>query len=354
MKFFKGLLSVLGTIVGIVLVAALALLAYLSITEYKPKDMEKVQIEGEASEVLVPLGTEFNIVSWNIGYGKFGEGSDFSMDGGGNVEPASEKEVKENLQGIENILKKQDANIWMIQEIDRGSTRSYKIDEVTNLTLGQGAFAYNYKCDFVPFPWPPFGYVRSGIYTTSSYNMNNSIRYSLPNTFSWPMAIANLKRCMQATYFHIEGSEKQLVVVNMHLEAYDDGPGREAQLKQVCDFMSKEYEAGNYVIAGGDFNQNMPGCNKLYPNTHQDIWEVKEVPGKVLPEGFTCVFDSEVPSCRLLNQPYNLVDSYGTQHYVLDGFIVSPNVKVSTVENLDLGFKYSDHNPVKLSVTLVQ
>lgn len=354
MKFFKTLLKIIGIIVGVVIVVAIALLVYLSITEYKPKDVEDIKIEGEASGSKAELGKTFNVVSWNIGYGKFGADSDFGMDGGGNVPAATEEEVLDNLEGIEKILKQQDADIWMIQELDRGSSRSYKIDESQYTTLNQGAFALNYKCDFVPFPWPPFGYVRSGIYTTSTYDLESAKRYSLPCTFSWPMSAANLKRCMQATYIPINNSDKYLVVVNMHLEAYDDGPGREAQLKQVCDFLEKEFDAGNYVIAGGDFNQNMPGCTKVYPNTHPENWEVKEVPENVLPDGFKCIFDSSVPSCRLLNQPYNPLDTAGTQHYVLDGFIVSSNVKVETVENIDLGFEYSDHNPVKISVTLLK
>ena len=36
-----------------------------------------------------------------------------------------------------------------------------------------------------------------------------------------------------------------------------------------------------------------------------------------------------------------------TQHYVLDGFIVSPNIEVLSVETQSLGFRYSDHNPVR-------
>lgn len=38
--------------------------------------------------------------------------------------------------------------------------------------------------------------------------------------------------------------------------------------------------------------------------------------------------------------------------YTIDGFIVSPNVEVTSVETLDAGFAYSDHNPVKLQVKL--
>ena len=59
----------------------------------------------------------------------------------------------------------------------------------------------------------------------------------------------------------------------------------------------------------------------------------------------------QYPICRLLNGPYsgNYDDS---QVYVLDGFIVSDNLKIDQVENIDTQFEYTDHQPVKLNVTL--
>ena len=38
--------------------------------------------------------------------------------------------------------------------------------------------------------------------------------------------------------------------------------------------------------------------------------------------------------------------------YVIDGFIVSDNLKVNLIQTVDLNFRqYSDHNPVLLQVT---
>jgi len=51
-------------------------------------------------------------------------------------------------------------------------------------------------------------------------------------------------------------------------------------------------------------------------------------------------------------QPYDPSDTKGTQHYVIDGLILSPNVELKRVETLDEGFENSDHNPVKVQVVL--
>ena len=72
----------------------------------------------------------------------------------------------------------------------------------------------------------------------------------------------------------------------------------------------------------------------------------------MLPEGFSFAYDLGTPSCRLLNQPYDPADTANTQYYVIDGFFLSPNVRVESVETVDLGFENSDHNPVRLVVTL--
>ena len=72
----------------------------------------------------------------------------------------------------------------------------------------------------------------------------------------------------------------------------------------------------------------------------------------LFPEDWNFPVDSATPSARLLNGPYNPADP-NTQYYVLDGFITSPNVQINSVETLDEGFTYSDHNPVKLNVTLI-
>ena len=41
-----------------------------------------------------------------------------------------------------------------------------------------------------------------------------------------------------------------------------------------------------------------------------------------------------------------------SQVYVIDGFIVSPNVQVEQVKVMNHDFRYTDHQPVRLKVKL--
>ena len=90
----------------------------------------------------------------------------------------------------------------------------------------------------------------------------------------------------------------------------------------------------------------------MYPNTHPDLWQAGVLERSALPAGFSFAFDLSAPTCRLLNQPYDPADTVNTQYYVIDGFILSPNVELESVETLSLGFENSDHNPVLLRVSL--
>ena len=62
--------------------------------------------------------------------------------------------------------------------------------------------------------------------------------------------------------------------------------------------------------------------------------------------------DNSAPSCRSLDQPYAGADHEKFQYYLIDGFIVSGNVTVESVETQNLNFKNSDHNPILMKVTL--
>ena len=351
----KKFLKILLILVLALVIAVGGLLGWLTATEYSPAAVEEADVVRAGDVESVKEGETLKVLSWNVGYAGLGKGEDFFMDGGTRSKPDSRETVLRYLGGISASIEEIDPDLVLLQEVDSNSGRTYSIDERGYLGGGMSceSYALNYSCPFVPVPVPPIGKVNSGLYTmTDDLQIARSERHSLPCPFSWPLRIANLKRCLLVSSLPIEGSDKQLVLVNLHLEAYDDGEGKIAQTKQLMDFLEGQYKLGNYVIAGGDFNQIFPGGLEQYPNEHPDLWTPGLLEEESLPEGFRYCYDLSVPSCRLLNQPYDPSDTANTQYYVIDGFIVSPNVTVENVEGLDLGFENADHNPVLITVTL--
>lgn len=344
-------LKLLAGVVGAAALCLVLLVTYLSATEYRPEDRqtaEWLEIREDADKVA---DGRMTVCTWNIGYGGLDASADFFMDGGSKVNPAAE-DVSENLAAIQAFIASQSADAWLLQEVDVNSARTGYVNEleaVSEAYPGSFALAYNYKCGFVPFPLPPIGKVTSGIATlTSSCVTGLAERIALPCPFSWPVSTANLKRCLLVTRLAVEGSDKEVVLVNLHLEAYDDGAGKVAQTKLLMEILQQEYAQGNYVIAGGDFNQVFPGTLETYPVT-DNAWTPGILEESALPEGFRYAFDSSNASCRLLDRPL----SEDSQLYVIDGFIVSPNVQVELVETVELGFANSDHNPVRMDLTLL-
>ena len=347
----KRLFFTLLCVLAIPLLLAASLLLFLTITEYKPAP-EQPADRLISSTQSTPVGQEFTIFTWNIGYAGLGKDSDFFMDGGKMVDPPSQELVETNLAAIQSFLQENPADAWFLQEVDINSSRTQGMDQFSLLqeSLSSGAaFAYNFKCPFVPIPIPPMGRMESGLSTLSSHSFSGEPqRISLPCPFTWPTRAANIKRCLLVTRMDVENSDKELVLVNLHLEAYESGEGRIAQTNQLLALMQEEYNKGNYVIAGGDFNQSFPGSLDLYPIQDPELWTPGALDSSDLPQGWQFAYDSSYATCRLLNQPYQ----EDCQLYAIDGFILSPNVYLEQVQTIPLNFEHSDHNPVRLQVQL--
>lgn len=346
--FFLALLCAL-------LVAAVALFTWLTVTEYKPAPKEAMSLSGTAAETL-HKGDTFKLMSWNIGYCALGDDADFFMEGGDMVRGSDEARVRENLMNIITGIRKVGPDVLFLQEVDSDSTRSYHIDQTqimddldSNDTSSEALY---YSVKFVPYPVPPIGEVHTSLQTLSNYPVSESTRVQLPVPFSWPVRTANLKRCLLIDRVPVKGSDKELVLINLHLEAYDDGEGKAAQTEQLLKVMEEEYEKGNYVVAAGDFNQTFSNTDtSAYPQ-QEGLWSVDAIDTKVFAPDFKMYMDSSVPTCRGTHMPYKGADPETFQYYMIDGFIVSANLDVESVKTVDYGFVSSDHNPVVLQAAL--
>ena len=351
---FLRILKVILIIVLVLIAAFGIIVAYLTFSEFRPAEgaQEEVEIR-QPNDAVLPEDGSIRILTWNIGYGALGSNADFFMDGGKSVYTADQERVTGNVASILDSIASQKPDIVFLQEVDVDSSRSRHIDE-TDLAMKafpqmEASFAYNFSVPFVPYPLPPIGTVGSGIMTLSSWHQTSALREALPCPFSWPVRIANLKRCLLISRIPAEDG-KELVLVNLHLEAYDDGEGKAAQTSQLRKVLEDEASRGNYVIAGGDFNQVFSNVDAdAYP-AQEGKWQAGAVDVSEFSPDLQFLMDSETPTCRSLDQPYDGADPEKFQYYMIDGFIVSSNLKVKSLRTLDQGFHWTDHNPVLLEV----
>lgn len=357
MKKHKVLFIVLisiGGIFALLLSFVGGFLIFASATTLKVKDVEDMEIKGNITN-KVNKDEEINLLTWNMGYGALDERQDCYWDGGVGVDGESKEVVLENVEAFKNKIKEINPDIFFVQEADRDSKRSYYVDEYQSLidTFSdyEASFAGNFKAGLVPLPlYNMTGKVDAGIASFSKFDVSEATRIQLPIPFSWPMQLFNLKRCLLVNRMAIEDSDKELVSINLHLEAYDDGEGKAKQLAILMDFMKAEYDKGNYVIAGGDFNQTFSTTNyeKYPPNPN---WVCPVIEAENYPS-FTFRMDDTYPTCRSLQTVYAGADKSNFQYYMIDGFVVSNNITINSLETLNLGFKNTDHNPVKMSISL--
>ena len=77
------------------------------------------------------------------------------------------------------------------------------------------------------------------------------------------------------------------------------------------------------------------------------------IPKEAIPNGLNLIApidsDNPVSSCRNADAPWNKDTNF---QVTVDGFIVSDNVSVISSNVIDQQFKYSDHNPVELVISL--
>lgn len=325
-------------------------------TDYQPQEIEAVSIANNPTQSLDK--DTLNLLIWNIGFAGLGEESDFFYDGGSMVH-MSEEIVQKNLTGILEWLEGQgdQFDFFLFQEVDLRSTRSYQHNEVEQISAilpeyGQ-TFGKNYEVGFIPIPLTnPLGAVRSGISTWSKYAINSAHRHPFEGNYDWPTYLFFLDRCfLVCRYLLSDGHE--LVLINTHNSAYDDGTLKQTQMQQMKEVLLAEYAKGNYVIVGGDWNQfppdftGVPGFPQAQTSKNANLFVSDLYPSP----DWQWAYDASIPTNRSLVAAF---DSDTTHRTVLDFFLLSPNVEILQIQGEDLGFEYSDHNPVKLQVRLTK
>ncbi|MBR4544682.1 MAG: endonuclease/exonuclease/phosphatase family protein [Oscillibacter sp.] len=330
--------------------------AYVFLSYSRIPDLQELSIDGTAA-VPALLDTEYTAVSYNVGFGAYTPEFTFFMDGGSESWAASKDSVIACVQGSADTALSLDPDLVLFQEVDTDSTRSYHVNEADIIHSAFPDFdsvaAVNYHSPFLMYPLlQPHGASNSCLLTESVFDITSAIRRSLPISTGLKKLI-DLDRCYSIARIPVENG-KELVVINAHLSAYGtDAAQGEAQLEMLFADMAAEYEKGNYVLCGGDFNHDFPGYSReeLNPGTDEIFSWCQPLPEELLPDGFSLCADYAeglVASTRNTNIPYS-ADSFTV---VLDGFIISDNVLCTYTQVVDTGFQYSDHNPVVLRFVL--
>lgn len=356
---------VLGAFLIIILCAA-GYVAYMQANYYRIEDYTVLEPRRNPKPKL-KAGENYTAVTYNIGFGAYGPDYSFFMDTGkmkdgtsttGKYGKAVSREsVETNTKGAAGEIEKLDADFLLLQEVDVDADRSYHVNQAEELKEKfsdyGNVFANNFHSAYLFYPFSdPHGAVDAGLLSFSRYQVAEAVRRSYPVDNSFITKFTDLDRCFAVMRLPVENGH-DLVLINSHMSAYDEGGQvRARQLELLNSVMEEEYQAGNYVVVGGDFNHALGEEAAVGFPTEQQFPEwVSILTQEEMAEGISIVRaenELKVPTCRGADIPYTKGVNYTT---VVDGFLVSDNVEAEA-ENIDTDFEYSDHNPVLLRFKL--
>lgn len=364
-KAFKITAAVLAGFLATIFLIVAGYVAYISIQYYRIEDNQNIEIINNKSG-KVSLNTSLKVSTYNIGFGAYSKDFSFFMDSGetldgkiinGTGSKAKNKaEVIKNTTGAVNTILEQDVDFALFQEVDTSAHRSHFYNQYEHIQNKfenfSTSFSSNFHSAFLFYPLTdPHGKVDAGIVTLSKYAISSATRRSFPIDESFPTKFFDLDRCLQVTRLPIENSDKELVLINLHMSAYDEGGLiRAKQVKLLNEILKTEKDNGNYVVAGGDFNHDIANSKTLFETNRKKAEWVYTLENSDLTSGYRFVANTNTSTCRSSDGPYVKGESY---EVVIDGFICSDNVETISVSNIDTGYEYSDHNPVVLNFKLV-
>lgn len=364
--------TAVSTFLKVVAAAAVVVLGYVVVVlargshaDWRPVGITLVPNDLPEAAPKVVADSVISFLIWNVGYGGLGAEADFFLDGGafffsrGLHVRMPREDVERYSDEIATQLKATQADFLLLQEVDSLSDRSYRLPQSQRLRATKpkyaAAFAPNYINERVPVPvfepWNIYGSVYSGLLSLSRHAPVEAARHALPGEFPWPDRVFQLDRCLLVNRYELS-SGRELVVVNVHLSAYDDGSIKAQQLSYLAEFLKAEQAAGHLVVVGGDWNLTPPN----FPYDHFVGDPQRRFANDAVPQGFpdeewTFVYDMGTPTNRKINAPYHRDSSYVT---TIDYFLLSPGLRARRAKVLDLDFRSSDHQPVYIEVLVEQ
>jgi endonuclease/exonuclease/phosphatase family metal-dependent hydrolase len=330
---------------------------YLFVDYSRIEDDKILAIKGNSIK-SVTTGEEYSILTYNIGFCAYLPDFGFFMDGGTESRAKSKQSVLDTLDGINQLIDGLNPDFMLLEEVDEKATRSYKVNQRAffekAFTEYNSVFTVNYDSSYLFYPFlQPHGKSLSGMLTFSRFKIDSAIRRSLPIETSL-MKFFDLDRCYTIVRIPVDNG-KEMVLYTVHLSAYtSDGTIATKQIEMLTADMQSEYQKGNYVVCGGDFNKDLLGNSaEIFGRSGEgQTWAqpfpLKYLEGRNLSLVSSLDENNPLPSCRNVDAPYNEKQFLIT----VDGFIVSDNVLVNECVVQDGQFTYSDHNPVLMKFSL--
>lgn len=257
-KFFTGLLKGIGILL---LILVIALGGFLWFGNYHPKPVEKAEVSCPENAPLLEAGQNIKVLTWNVqtmSSKNYVFWSDLPNNDGPDEKPSKE-DITATFEETVRVIRDENPDVILIQEIDSGAERTYYEDQMARLTQMLPEYpcytsVFDWKSAYVPHP-RIHGSVGWKVAILSKYKISEAERIQLStanksfleNQFKIQPAI--LKAMMPTS------GGGQFAALILHLDLYVPGSNaKDLQLAEIDKVLSELNAANIPWILGGDFN----------------------------------------------------------------------------------------------------
>ena len=296
------------------------------------------------------------LLLWNV---QFAAGRDqiFFYDGGSAVHVAPDVVVR-SLDRIGEVLRELDADLVLLQEVDRSSDRTGRIDQLAAL-LQRAPYPLHLSAPYHRSPYIPFpahqhlGRMDMHLAVLSRVQLQEAIRHQLPALHEpWLRRQFNLRRALLELRLPRQRAGP-LAVLETHLSAFSRGDGTlprqvAALVRHLCRL---DREAVPWVL-GGDFNALPPGDDPARLGAAAGLYPEIVSPISVLFDRWRPAISASAHRSDPQRWRTWLPPGEPLAERALDHAFTSDGLEVLEVEVLHRFDDISDHLPIRLVVRI--
>lgn len=334
------------------LLMATALVAGCSWAQPFPDTMP-AQIEGDGATTALQAGDTLTVLSWNLQYSA-GRSHHFFYDGGDAVHvPAAD--VEATVDAIAEVIREVDPDLLLLQEVDRDSARTGRLDQLPPLVEAGDAARWTtatyHRCPYVPVPFgDALGRVDMHLALASRGELRGAERIQLPllDEPAWRQAF-NLRRAVLWAELPIEGLDQPLAVAVTHLSAFSHGDGTMArQVAVLQQWMDERRDAGQPFVLAGDLNLLPPGDDPSRLGEDVSLYDDESNPMDAL----VATHSPATPADALLAEAHRTYLPFGASEpdRKIDWVFTGPQVEVIETRVLREHSDISDHLPILVTL----
>lgn len=314
---------------------------------HPPPAVAFARIEGDAPPVP---DRPLRVMTWNVQFAA-GRSQHFFYDGGRDVhvDPAVQRPT---LERVARTIAESDADLVLLQEVDRGSDRTQRLDQhqalLDRLGYPVSVSTWYYRNPYVPYPsWQHLGRMEMHLSVFSRFRVSAARRYRLADMAEpWVFRQFNLRRALLELDLPRDGGGV-LRVMNLHLSAFSKGDGTlPRQIGAVAERLEQAARQGVPFVVGGDFNALPPGDAPDRLGADAALYSDEGWPLAPLFERW----ESAVPAERHRDEPEPwrtwLPHGLDAADRAIDHLFVSPQLEVLDAAVVRSQTEASDHLPL--------